>query len=48
MQIHFAKFYSLNPNYLLISGDKALIIRVNQTISQESVLVANKDDVQGT
>ena len=27
-QIHFAKFYSINPNYILLSGEKALIVRV--------------------
>lgn len=43
MQIHHAKFYSLNPNYLLLSGDKAIIVRVTLNEQQEQVKVADKE-----
>ncbi|CDW83144.1 UNKNOWN [Stylonychia lemnae] len=40
-QINQAKFHSLNPNYLLLSGEKALVVRVKQEASQEIVIASD-------
>jgi len=41
MHIVIAKFYALNPNYLLISGEKALIIRIKG--ESDEVIIADRN-----
>ena len=42
---HSAKFYGLNPNYLLVSGNKAVIVRV-RTDTESYVVLADSNTEQ--
>ena len=43
--IHCSKFYILNPHYILVSGNKALLVRVNK--QEDFVVIAdNKEHIE--